>query len=224
MDTRLCIFDLDGTILYTLDSIARAGNRMLRELGRPEQPVDSYRYFCGDGSDILTRRALAASGGVTEEDLARGCILNRKYIAEYASYHVRPYEGIPEALEALRAAGETLAVFSNKPHEAAGPAVRNAFGDGLFSHIRGQIAGIPPKPAPDGALGIARHFGARPEDCLYFGDSRTDMRTGRAAGMYTVGVLWGYRDEKELVDNGADELVRTPSELVTAAARFRAGR
>ncbi len=210
---KACIFDLDGTVLYTLESIALAGNRMLAELGVKEQPLDDYRYFCGDGSDNLVIRCLKAADALTEERLARGKVLNRTFLAEKPSYHVRPYEGIREVLTALKERGLKLAIVSNKPDEAAQIAVRDAFGD-LFDHIQGQGSGIPIKPDPTGALRTAEHFAVDPSECYYFGDTWTDMQTGRNAGMHTIGVLWGYRDRKELEENGAETVLSKPEEIL----------
>ena len=209
---RAAVFDLDGTVLYTLESVALAGNRMLEALGLPAQPVSDYRYFCGDGSDNLVRRCLRAAGGYTEENYRKGCILNPRFLAEQPLYQVKPYDGITEALTELKERGIRLAVFSNKPDAATQAAIRGCFGD-LFNVVRGQVPGTPIKPDPAGALAVASAMGARPEECLYFGDTWTDMKTGKAAGMRTIGVLWGYRDEKELTDNGADDLISSPSEI-----------
>lgn len=210
---KACIFDLDGTILYTLESIALAGNRMLEELGLPAQPLPDYRYHCGDGSDNLVSRCLRAAGGYTDENFRAGCMLNRKFLAENPLYKVTPYEGLPEVLSALRKDGIRLAVFSNKPDDAAKSAVYGTYGEELFDVVMGQLPGIPIKPDPSGAILIADELDADPEECVYFGDTWTDMKTGKAAGMKTVGVLWGYRGEKELLENGADALIGDPREI-----------
>ncbi len=212
---KACIFDLDGTLLYTLDAIARAGNRMLTSLGYPEQPVDDYRYYCGDGSDNLVIRCLDKVGGKTSENLAAGKILNRKFLAEDPSFGVHPYEKMPEVLQELKARGFKLAVVSNKPDDSAQLTIANAFGDGLFDHVQGQGNGIPIKPDPKGALRAAERLGVMPEECYYFGDTWTDMQTGTNAHMHTIGVLWGYRDEKELEENGAEAIISAPTDILT---------
>jgi phosphoglycolate phosphatase len=209
---RACIFDLDGTILYTLDAIALAGNRMLEELGFPAQPVDDYRYYCGDGSDNLVRRCLKKVGGDTEDNLDAGYILNRKFLAEKPNYHVHPYEGMEQALRTLKAQGIRIAVVSNKPDDSAQMTVHAQYGD-LFDHVQGQGNGVPIKPDPTGALRTAETLGVKPSECLYFGDTWTDMKTGRNAGMHTIGVLWGYRDRKELEENGAERIIERPDEI-----------
>ncbi len=210
---KACIFDLDGTVLYTLESIALAGNRMLEELGLTPQPLDSYRYFCGDGSKNLVIRALKAAGGYTEENVAAGNLLNRKFLAEEPSYHVRPYEGMKEVLTTLKQKGIRLGIVTNKPDEAAQIVVREMYGD-LFDHVEGQRNGIPIKPDPTGALKAAEILGADPSECCYFGDTWTDMRCGTGAGMHTIGVLWGYRDQKELEENGAETIISKPEEIL----------
>jgi phosphoglycolate phosphatase len=213
---RACIFDLDGTVLYTLESIALAGNRMLEALGYEGRPLDEYRYYCGDGSDNLVIRCLKKAGGLTPENLEAGKILNRKFLAEKPSFHVRPYEGMEASLKELKKRGYLLAIVSNKPDDAAQLAVKEAYGD-LFDHVQGQGKGIPIKPDPAGALAAAASLSAKPYECLYFGDTWTDMQTGKNAGMHTIGVLWGYRDEEELLKNGADRVIKEPSDILTLA-------
>ena len=141
----------------------------------------------------------------------------RKYkeiFAEYCMYQVRPFDGIPELLSELRRRGIRTAVLSNKPHLQTVDVVERIFGKDCFDWVQGQQDGVPKKPAPDGALQIAARFGAKPEECIYSGDTNTDMQTGNAAGMLTLGVLWGFRDEQELLDNHAMALLKTPLEML----------
>ena len=213
MKIKACLFDLDGTLLYTLDAIAQAGNRMLQELGYPPEETDSYRYYCGDGADVLVERCLRKAGGFTEENYHAGCILNRRFLTEDPLKGVKPYEGIPEVLGELKKRGIKLAVVSNKPDEATAETIRYAFGD-LFDYVQGQREGIPRKPDPAIACMAAESFDADPCECLYIGDSGTDMQTGKNAGMYTLGALWGYRDAEELLQNGASRLIRTGEDII----------
>lgn len=104
--------------------------------------------------------------------------------------------GMRETLEALKQAGIHISVLSNKPHGQAVNVIADLFGEGYFDAVQGQVDGIPRKPAPDGALKLAEKFGVKPEECLYIGDTGTDMLTGTRAGMHTLGVLWGFRDRK----------------------------
>ena len=138
----------------------------------------------------------------------------KEIFAEYCMYRVKPFDGIPELLSELRRRGIRTAVLSNKPHLQTIDVVGKIFGKDCFDWVQGQQDGVPKKPAPDGALRIAARFGVKPEECVYSGDTNTDMQTGNAAGMLTLGVLWGFRDEKELLDNHAAALLKKPEELL----------
>lgn len=211
---RTCIFDLDGTIADTVESIAHAVNRVLEQYGLEPQPVNNFNYYAGDGIDLALKRALADAGDAQGKFWKQGIPLVRKYFAEDPMYHVKPFPGMPEALQQLKKQGIFLAVFSNKPHEQAIYVVKTLYGADVFDRIQGQTASVPMKPAPDGAWKIARELHVRPEECMYFGDTNTDMQTGRAAGMFTVGVTWGFRPRQELIDNHAMALIDTPAEIV----------
>lgn len=128
-------------------------------------------------------------------------------------YKVVPYKGMPETLKELKKHGMKLAVCSNKPHPAAVKVIAQLFGE-EFDMVVGQSDAIRRKPAPDGPLMVAGKFGVKPEECMYVGDTSTDMKTGKAAGMFTVGALWGFRDREELNENGADIVAEAPTDLV----------
>ncbi len=214
MNLHACIFDLDGTLLYTLESMAVPANRMLRELSLKEQPVEDFRRFCGDGADNLVRRVLAAAGDPEGKLFDQAYPRYLQYFNDDPMLGITRYEGIEETLGRMKDAGIRLAVCSNKPDQAAGKVIREMF-PGMFETVIGQSEAIRRKPAPDAPLLAAARLGAQPGACMYVGDSGTDMRTGRAAGMFTVGVLWGYRDRAELVENGADEIAAVPADLLT---------
>ncbi len=208
------MFDLDGTILYTLDSIARAGNRMLRELGFPAQPLEDYRDYCGDGADQLVARALVKAKGYIPENVEAGQVLYRMFLAEDPLFKVVPYSGMKDALDALKASGIKIFVFSNKPDDSAKKAVIGAYGPLYFDEIRGQRNGFPAKPSPEGALEMLNKYQIKAEECFYIGDMGIDIKTGKNAGMPAVGVLWGYRDREELETYGADYIIGKPEELL----------
>ena len=210
---KAAVFDLDGTLLYTLTSIAAAGNAVLRHFGYQDEPESAYRYYCGDGADTLVRRILDKAGDSNPAHFEEGCRLNREVLKANADLGVRPYEGLKEALSELRARGFLLGVCSNKPDNAVQEVIPEIFGPETFDAVCGQREGLRLKPSPDMPLCVARMLGVEPSECLYFGDTGTDMRTGRAAGMRTIGVLWGYRTEEELINNGAERLIRTPCEI-----------
>ncbi|MCC8166356.1 MAG: HAD family hydrolase [Planctomycetes bacterium] len=212
MPVRAAIFDLDGTLLDTLDDLADAMNAVLRRLGFPEHPVDSYRYFVGTGLVNLAKKAVPAG---TPEDVAATVpgLLKEAYSANWSA-KTRPYPGIPELLDELRRRGIPLAILSNKPDAFTQVMARHYFPDGTFAAVRGLTDDVPRKPDPAGALIIADHLGVRPDECLYLGDTDTDMATGLAAGMATIGVTWGFRPVAELVGAGAMKIINHPSEIV----------
>lgn len=217
---KACIFDLDGTLLYTLDSMEKAGSRVLKDLGLTPLPVENYRYYCGEGAEMLVRRILTDAGDKELEHLDEACALYRRYFSEDPLFQVDPYPEVEALLTILKNRGMKLAVCSNKPHEATQAVIENKF-PGVFDAVIGQQPGIERKPAPDTALLAARQMNVEPQDCLYIGDSGTDMKTGKAAGMYTLGVLWGYRDLEELEENGADDSVFSPMDILTLLDRNR---
>ena len=161
---------------------------------------------------MLMRRCLADSGDQELVHLEEGERLYREMFAKEPMFKVTAYEGIEETLQVLKQKGIRLAVCSNKPHPATVKVIDTMF-PGVFDMILGQSDAIARKSAPDGALKIAEEFQVKPEECMYIGDTKTDMQTGKAAGMYTVGVLWGFRDREELESNGADIIVEKPYEL-----------
>lgn len=218
---KVCIFDLDGTIADTVESIAHVGNQTLRAFGLPEISVKDYNFYAGDGADVQVKRMLAAVPGGDKVDYEEVRTQYRKWFAENPFYHVKPYDGILELLEGLKAQGIKIAVLSNKPHGAAVEVVHKIFGRDMFHKIQGQTSEIPRKPSPIGALAVAKEFGALPQECLYCGDTNTDMDTGKAAGMFTIGVTWGFRPRTELEEHHADKIVDQPSEILELAAECR---
>lgn len=210
---KVCIFDLDGTLADTVESLAYCGNRALEAMGLSAFPTDRYRYFAGDGSAELVRRCLRENGDLECQRFDELSSLYGAYFAKDCMYHVKPFPGITELLKWLKDNQIKISVFSNKPHEQAIDVVESLFGKGYFDYIQGQQEGIPRKPAPDGALKIASYFQVPCDECLYIGDTNTDMQTGNAAGMNTVGVLWGFRDREELEENHAKRIVNTPLEI-----------
>ena len=214
MKYKAAIFDLDGTIADTVESIAYVGNRTLAHFGLPAIAVKDYNFYAGDGADELVRRMLAAVPGGDRADYEAVRVLYRKWFEEDPFYHVKPFDGILDLLEGLKKEGLKIAVFSNKPHRAAVGVVETIFGKDLFHKVQGQTETIPRKPSPIGALAIAREFGAKPEECLYLGDTNTDMETGKAAGMFTIGVTWGFRPRRELEEHQAAKIVDRPEEIL----------
>lgn len=210
---KAAIFDLDGTLSYTLDSISISGNLALESIGMQPFDKDRYRYFVGDGAQELVKRLLIADGDEELVHLDELMSAYKKYFAEYANYKVQVYEGMPETLKELKTRGIKLAVLSNKPHPQTIEVVKNLYGD-IFDYIQGNTPEIKRKPSSDGALIIADKLGVDTSECLYIGDTATDMMTGNGAGMHTIGVLWGYRDLKELTENNAEFIIEKPCEIL----------
>ncbi len=211
---KACIFDCDGTLLDTLVSIAHSTNCALRDCGFREFPVEEYKNMVGDGAAELIRRCLRRNQEPGCESFERLFAKFREYFKEGCMYQVVPYDGITELLDTLKKRGILIAVLSNKPHIQTIDVIDRVFPKGTFDQIQGLIEEIPRKPAPDGALLIAEKWNVRPEECLYIGDTNTDMMTGNRAGMHTVGVLWGFRDRQELEENHAEVLVERPMEIL----------
>ena len=211
---KACIFDLDGTLARTQASIARPVNMTLAHYGLPAQPVEAFNYFAGDGLKNALRRALEAAGDPdAEKHTEDGISMCRAWMQEDPCYQVEPYDYVVWALNELKAMGIRIAVFSNKPHASAVSVVETIFGKGLFDHIQGQTDRIPIKPDPTGVFEILKEFGADKSECLYFGDTNTDMLTGHNAGVTTVGVTWGFRPRAELEEYAADIIIDSAREI-----------
>lgn len=208
------IFDLDGTLLDTLDDLANAANRVLAKRGFPTHSAADYCHFVGDGVGTLMARILPPEN--RDESTLRQCIHEMKEdYAQNWNVATKPYAGISEMLDGLHAQGLKLAVLSNKPQVFTDLCVNHQLPPGLFEAVLGQREGVPVKPDPAGALEITRTLGVDPAACLYVGDTGTDMHTAVAAGMFPVGVLWGFRDEQELRDTGAKAIVGAPDEIAS---------
>lgn len=208
---KAIIFDLDGTLLYTLEDLADSLNDVLREEGLPTHPTDAYRFMVGNGLERLVIRALPE--GLRIPAHVRPIL--RKFGEHYRENQcrkTRPYPGMPEVLERLAGAGLRLAVLSNKAHLNTVDVVEHFF-PGRFQMVLGMRPEVPAKPDPAGALEIVAAFGLRPANFLYLGDSDVDMQTAVAAGLYPVGAGWGYRPREELISAGARVVIEAPEDL-----------
>ena len=210
---KAVLFDLDGTLLDTLDDIGGAMNRVLAQHGFDAYPLSAYRNFVGDGAEVLVRRALRP-GQATEAEIPAYIQEFKKAYAGCWDACTRPYPGIPELLDMLAERGMPAAVLSNKPHEFTVRCVEAFLHRWRFGAVLGEQPGRPRKPDPAGALEAARLLYVKPEEVCYLGDTNTDMLTARAAGMLPVGVLWGFRPAAELLESGARHLIKKPLELI----------
>ena len=211
---RLCIFDLDGTLSDSIHSIKYSGDRTMEKFGYGPFSIEQYKYFVGDGAKNLVRRALTAAGDTQLVHFEEAYALYREIFRENCMYRVRPYDGIPELLATLKAQHVKIAVLSNKPHAETVNVIETLYGKGYFDVIEGQKEGMAIKPSPDGVFRILDQIGLGVEDLLYLGDTATDMKTGKSAGAFTVGALWGFRDRAELEEGGADAIIEYPLELL----------
>ena len=214
---KACIFDLDGTLTNTLESMTYSVNLTLEEMGLSKITKDQCRLFVGNGARVLMEKSLKAAGDTDASRIEEGMEIYGRIFDRNCTYHVTPYEGIPEMLKALKDKGIHLAVLSNKPDGQTVKVVKAIFGEELFDKVQGQTAEIPRKPSPLGPLAIAKEFNAKPSECLYMGDTNTDMDTGNAAGMFTIGVTWGFRPRKELEEHHAAKIVDKPEEILAYA-------
>ena len=205
------IFDLDGTLADTLDDIAFALNRTLERFGLPTHPRDAYRYFVGDGVRVLIERAVPADRADLVEPILAEYL---PYLVEHGADQATLYPGIADLLDALTARGIPFAVLSNKPHESTVEVVKKLADRWTFAAVRGQRDSEPRKPDPTIALDIARQLNVASANCFFVGDTRVDMETAVAAGMFAVGCLWGFRDREELEQFGAKAIIEHPVELL----------
>ena len=209
---KLCIFDLDGTLLNTLEDLADSANHVLSAHHFPMHPVDAYRYFVGNGMPTLIHRILPPEHRDTE--VYQICF---NEFLEYYTLHMHDkttvYEGLSEVLETLQQQHVKLAVATNKVHSALAPLMANYFPTVKWDALFGQREGIPVKPDPQIVYDILAATGCTKEETLYFGDTAVDMDTAHAAGLQAVGVLWGYRPRTELEEAKAEIIIEKPEEI-----------
>jgi phosphoglycolate phosphatase len=207
------IFDMDGTLLDTLDDLGDCMNRVLRREGYPIHPIDDYKYFVGDGITNLVKRVLP------EREREQSTIekLQTEMVREYGLHWADKtglYPGIASLLDELVRRKVSRAILSNKPHEFTTVMADRYFSNWSFDPVFGARDGVPKKPDPAAALEICRRWGLVPAEVLYAGDTNTDMQTARQGGMFALGVLWGFRTKEELQENGAQALIETPRQML----------
>lgn len=207
------IFDLDGTLLNTIDDLADAGNWVCRNHGWPTHTVEEYKRYVGSGMARLAVR-FSPEEWHTEEGVQKILDEFLPYYAAHKEDKTAPYPGVPELLEHLRAAGVSIAVLSNKAHTLAVPVIEGYFPQ-KFQYIQGGVEGLPLKPDPALLLKLMENMGATQENTLFVGDSDVDIRTAKHAGVTSCGVLWGFRGREELEREGADLLASSAKELET---------
>ncbi|MFY9105672.1 HAD family hydrolase [Arcobacter cryaerophilus gv. pseudocryaerophilus] len=208
---KTVIFDLDGTLLDSIEDIASSMNKVLESLQLPTHKIEDYKHFVGGGVDILVENALSNQSKEIKYE-----VIKRFKIEYDGKLHSKtlPYDGIYELLDELKKLDINLAVLSNKPHEFTVSYVNHFFKNYNFKEIHGQKKDVPKKPDPKAALDIVKCLDSSCENTYFIGDTKIDMQTAKNANMTAIGVLWGFRDEKELRDFGADFIVSNPLEIL----------
>ena len=212
MSFKGILFDLDGTLVNSLEDLADSMNQVLREFDCPVHQPEAYRYFVGRGIRNLVRDALPESR--RDEPTIAAC--HRRMLEVYHDNCLNktsPYDGIIDLLDELKSRRLKLAVLSNKADELTGKTVAALLPD-YFDAVLGMRAEEHRKPHPLGALQISERLGVGPQEMLYLGDSSIDMETAANAGMYAVGALWGFRTKEELLASGARQVIEHPLDLL----------
>ena len=205
------IFDLDGTLLNTLEDLTDATNTALIQHGYPQRTLPEIRQFVGSGVYLLIQRAVPK--GTPELDVQMCLSAFKAAYKENWKDKTQPYEGVVPLLADLRQRGIKIAVISNKYDKAVLELCRDYF-PGSFGVVRGEREGIPKKPAPDGIYAILKELGSKKAETVYVGDSEVDMATAQNAGLTSVGVTWGFRDRALLQERGADYIIDEPKQLL----------
>lgn len=213
MKFEAVVFDLDGTLLDTLEDLAESFNRALAAFGFSTHPVEAYKLFVGDGPKEVFLRAEAAARDDDAVATKLVAAMRNEYSKRWAE-RTRPYAGIRELLDALTRRGAKMAVVSNKPHDFVELCVSELLPHWRFEVVCGVDERTAAKPDPAGTIGAASLMGVDCAKCLYLGDTNTDMKTAAAAGMFAVGALWGFRTAEELLAAGAEVLAKHPAEVL----------
>ena len=216
---KLCIFDMDGTLVDTISSIAYFANRALNMYGLPSIEENHYKIMVGNGARVLCERMIERVGGSKEQLEKVYPEYNESYDNDFL-YLTKPYDGCIEMLGALKEMGVKTAILSNKPDSTAKKVSDALFEGGLIDVCYGGRDGIALKPDPEGVFEILKEFGVEKDEVLYIGDTATDIKTAKNAGLTNIGVLWGFRDRAELESAGADYIISHPREIVPIAQNF----
>ena len=213
MSFKAVLFDLDGTLLNTLEDIADSMNAALAMHGFPGHDLPTYKILVGDGMDVLTKRALPEKN--RDDATVEKCLAGMR--SEYGkrwAVKTHLYAGMAELLDGLSARNIRMAVLSNKPDDFTKAMVIKYLPKWRFDPVYGARAGVPKKPDPGSAIAVAQEMGLAPADFLYLGDTNIDMRTANSAGMHALGAVWGFRPAKELLESGAKALVESPQDVL----------
>ena len=211
MSYKAIIFDLDGTLVNSLEDLADATNYALKFFGQQVHSVEAFRQMVGEGTRTLISKTLAND---KQELIEQVLVKMREKYMQICLDKSRPYNGIPEVVSELAKRKFKLAVLTNKDQKMAQKIVSHFF-EGLFQIVKGTIEAIAVKPEPTAALQVLTRLGVKPEEAIFVGDSKIDVQTAKAAGIKAVGVNWGFRGRAELIEAGADAVIDEPGQLLT---------
>lgn len=211
---KACIFDLDGTLGDTRDSLVYSVGLTLKEMGLPQITAEQCISFVGNGARYLMERSLEAAGCEAGTRIDEGMEVYGRIFDKNCIYHAAPYKGILDVLRVMKEKGIRMAVLSNKPHRQTVKVVHAMCGGDMFDYVQGQKDEIPRKPDPAGIYLAAEKLGVPVNECLYVGDSEVDARTGRNAGVKTICVSWGFRTKEELKAADAEYIIDKAEELL----------
>jgi len=217
---KMCVFDLDGTVMDTLESIAYFVNITMEKMKLARIETEKFKYFVGNGRTALLQKSLAHNNALTPNNLQTAIKI---YDAAYENdfmHLTKPFDNIKDELLKIKNMGIELAVLSNKPHNMTVAIIEETFGKGFFTKVLGQCEGVKTKPEPDSFLSIIKSFDILPEESVMIGDSDVDMQTGINAGAHRLGVLWGFRTRRELEESGAQVIAAKVEELAKSIANF----
>jgi phosphoglycolate phosphatase len=213
MKFKAVLFDLDGTLIDSLQDLGNSMNSVLNRYNFPIHEIESYKYFVGDGVENLILRSLPKNNH-QDRIIEKITFAYREEYGKRWYETTKPYPNIPELLNELKKYGIKIAVLSNKPDQTTKLVVETLLADWKFDAVCGAKSSIPQKPDPAAAIEISNLLELDPKEFLYLGDTDTDMKTANAAGMFPVGVLWGFRTAEELLKSGAEVLIKNPLELL----------
>ncbi|MDD6276537.1 MAG: HAD-IA family hydrolase [Clostridia bacterium] len=212
MKYKTYIFDLDGTLLDTLQDLANSVNFAMRNQSYPQRTIDEVRAFIGNGIAKLIERAVP--DGTDEKDCAETLAIFKAHYLEHLADNTKAFDGITEVIDYLKADGCKVAVVSNKANDAAQAVVRDYFGE-RFDMVVGKMDCFPTKPSPESVFYVIKTLGSDFEDCIYIGDSDVDVETAHNAGLPCIGVTWGNRSKDVLEKSGADFIAEKPDEIIS---------
>lgn len=211
---KCAIFDLDGTLCDTLSTIAYFGNKALECNGLKTYEIEKYKYMVGNGAKNLITSMLENQDAYTDETFEKVFKDYNNFYDNDFMYLTKAYDGITNLLSFIKARGMKIGVVSNKPHFATVSVLENIFEKGLLDDYMGKRDNVPLKPDPFSVNELLQKWGIKAEECIYIGDTSVDMKTGKNANAFTIGVLWGFRDREELETSGADLIVSHPDEII----------